>query len=236
MADKDFGGNEVSCRAIGILFSELEKKGLSPETLAKGTDYSVAHLCNVKERVSWSGYCRVMKNATKIWNDEEFMDMGERLFDRPEMKYITVVIRLLYSPKEAYKWIVQPKIGAGNQQFTNIKASFREIGLNSIEIELTLHSGYEQPPNCFFLITKGTFIAFPRFFGLDGAVVEMEEIDGGRRYTIEVPSKKPPLGFIRKAVKWPVKRKETPRGKGSFLQSSHTFIQEASGERIFRYL
>ena len=69
--DSEFIGREVSCRYLGVFFQELQKKGLPPETLTAGVDYSLEHLFNKDERIDWSSYRTIMANAGKIWSDEE---------------------------------------------------------------------------------------------------------------------------------------------------------------------
>jgi len=58
---------EVSCKVIFPVLRQAEKKKGAAEILTRGTPYSLAHLRNGKERVSWDEFLLIMRNAREIW-------------------------------------------------------------------------------------------------------------------------------------------------------------------------
>ncbi|HTR51036.1 MAG TPA: HAMP domain-containing sensor histidine kinase [Kofleriaceae bacterium] len=100
------------------------------------------------------------------------------------------------------RWLNTPRKGAGNQLFTCLSPSFREVSANRCQIELTLPPDYEVCWD-FFLITSGSFEEAPRLFGYGYADVQLERIDRGGRFLVTIPERVRLLTRIRRFLTWP---------------------------------
>jgi signal transduction histidine kinase len=99
---------------------------------------------------------------------------------------VSLVGRLLFEPREFYKWLTKPQGGGGDQLFSCIEPSLQELGPNRIEIALMLPEGYPLAPE-FFLVTKGTFTQLPKALGLPPARVNMRLEEHGAIYEVALP-------------------------------------------------
>jgi PAS domain S-box-containing protein len=212
-------GKEVSCRAVGILFTELKKKNLPPETLATGVQYPNEHLLDRHERIDWASYRVLMSNASQIWSDEELVDIGRTFMTSPWARPLSVIARLLYTTGDFYRWTAQPGPASG-RHFSCIQPLLRELEPYYYEIEIVMQSGYE-PCREFYLVTKGAMMAMPTVLGLEPATVEMKEINDNIHYLIAFQPGGGTLAWLRKAVTWPL----TVRSAARELQEANVVLQ-----------
>lgn len=115
---------------------------------------------------------------------------------------VSLVGRLLFEPKDFYLWFATPRKGGGNQLFTCIEPSSRDLGPRRIEVTLTTSDGY-TPCREFFLVSKGTFTHLPRAVGKPPAKVTMRYTERGASYEIELPEGRSLFGDVRRAVTRP---------------------------------
>ena len=172
----EFIGREASCRYLVDFFQALQKKGLSPETLTEGVDYSLEHLLTKEERIDWSSYRTIMANAGNIWSDEELVGIGRTSVKSPWMKHFKVVARLLLTSGDFYRWGHQ-FFNRGSGAFSCGQSSYRQLGSNHFLTEITMQNGYE-PRREIFLIIKGIMIAMPTVLGLKDVYGKVD--DGGQ--------------------------------------------------------
>ena len=118
---------EVSCSIFDVHFRELRKQGLPEELLGRNTPYDVAYLKNKRERVEWSVLVQVMKNLSTVWDDDELVRQGGLLLTNPLFQPFAIVARLLFDAREFYLWLFKPGSGIGNQLFTCVRPSAREL-------------------------------------------------------------------------------------------------------------
>src|SRR5688572_4787268 len=117
---------DVSCRAVGALFTEARAKKISFDLLTKDVPFSAEHLLNAQEWVTWDAYRQVIANAQQIWSDEELAQMGGKFLESPVFRPFAVFARLLFSAKDFYRWgFGRPD---GPQLFTCVSTSYEEIG------------------------------------------------------------------------------------------------------------
>lgn len=193
---------EVSCRVLDLHFRKLEEQGHPPELMARETPYDIAHLRDKNERIEWDVHSQIMRNLATVWSEDDFVDVGRSFFENPMIRPVSLVGRLLFEPRDFYWWFAKPRKGGGNQLFTCIEPSVRELGPGRIEITLTTSDGY-TPCREFFIVSKGTFTQLPRAVGKPPAKVTMRETERGAVYEIELPEGRSVWGEVRRAVTRP---------------------------------
>ncbi|MDB4952492.1 MAG: hypothetical protein JWO36_61 [Myxococcales bacterium] len=139
----------------------------------------------------------------------------------PGLRFAFVVARLLFSAMDFYRWMNTPKNGVGNQMFTCVVPSHRELSANEIEMDLTLPVGYEVCWD-FFLISSGNMEELPRLLGLQRSKVVLTEIPRGARYRVTVPIGTPFFRRIWRAITWPF----TARAAARELKEAHENLLE----------
>jgi PAS domain S-box-containing protein len=224
--DNPFKGKEVSCRPLGVLLDELPKKGIPPQSLADWSGYPLKHLRNKKERIDWQSFVKLMSMVGTKLTEEELVELGYG-FSRSTrwIKPINLVGRLLFTPKEFIQWANQPGKGFGNQFFTCIIPSVRDIGPNRVEMKFQMRERYE-PSREFALVVKGSFITLPNLFYLDNAEIEMKEIGGGYLYDIRLPPGGGSFSWLRRAVTSPF----AARATATELKESLALLHERYGQ------
>src|SRR5262249_35790552 len=120
-----------------------------------------------------------------------------------------------------FRWFNDPVKGPGNQLFTCIVPSTRDVSDNEIEVQLIVDDGFDV---CweFFLVTSGNFIEMPRLLGYPAAKVALSRIDRGDRFPLTTPKRPSLLGRIGRLIGWPV----TARAAARELQEAHETLRE----------
>ena len=212
---------EVSCRVFEIFLRPLEDKNLSAEFLVAGTSVARSTLMNKHERIDWSEFVAVMQNARQVFTDDEYVEIGRSYFRSPMLRFASTVARLLFTPMDFYRWLTKPRQGVGNQMFTCVTTSLRELSDDRIEIELQIPEGYAMCWD-FFVVTKGNLIEMPRLLGAAGAQVELTRIPRGGLYHVVVPRGRAVLSRVRQGLMWPL----TLRAAGRELKEAHETLQQ----------
>lgn len=194
---------EVSCRVLNVFFLELRKKGIPPDVLFEGVDYSIEHLRNKHERIDWDTFLRINRKAEEIWTEEELIPLGGAFVKSPFVWTSVILARLLFNEKTYYRWVFTPKIGLGPQFFTCITPTYEELSDNLIRLSLKVDDEYERFPRSYLLITKGMLIESSRQIGSVPAKVEMFEIARGGYYLVEIPQRRTIFRQMRKILLWP---------------------------------
>ena len=217
----DLKGREVACRVIGYLFQELPKKGISPDVLEEWSGYPLEHLRNKHERMSWSSFCKIHSKLGEIYTDEELMEFGRMYLKAPSAKMFLIVARLLYTPLDFFRWILDPERGIGVRNFTVVQPRILDMGEDHIKWEATIKEGYEFCRE-FFVISKGTSTYISELLGMPKSSVRMEWIERGARYDVRLPTRGGPLARLRKAVTWPF----TARAAAEELRKQHEVLHQ----------
>jgi signal transduction histidine kinase len=212
---------EVSCRIFPFLSRGLLNKGIAPEAMVEGTRVELATLQDKHERIDWADFCDVMRNVRKHFTDLEYVALGRQYFRSPGLRFAFVVARLLLTPMGFYRWINSPRAGAGNQMFSCVVPTHREISDTQCEVDLVLPEGFEVCWD-FYLITIGNFEEMPRLLGYPPAKVTLERIPQGGRFRIEVSLRAPLLTRLRRTMIWPF----TVRAAAKELQEAHETLQD----------
>lgn len=194
--------NEVSCKVFGVLLPPLAAKGLSPHAIVEGTSVTAERIQDKKERIDWPDFVQIMKSYRKHFTHDEYVEIGRAYMRTPGLRFAFVIARMLFSPMDLYRWFSKPGTGVGNQMFSCIIPTHKEVAENEIELDLVLPDGME-PCWDFYIISIGNFEEIPRLFGLPRAEVELTMLDRGGRFHIRVPAQKPLLTRALRFLTWP---------------------------------
>ncbi len=211
-----------------MFFRELDKKGLPPATLVDGVGYPVEHFRNKHERIEWSAFVRLMKNAERIWTSDEIVAMGGAWIDSPFLRYVRLISGALFTPKQFYEWMAteaKPTRGGGTQMFTCVRTVFTDLGPDALRLDVTLAEGYEPCP-AFFLLSKGGFRDIPRLVGKPRAIVETSPIERGERYLVTLAPGSDRVNPLHRAVRWIV----SPAAAARELDEAHSTLLVRYGE------
>jgi signal transduction histidine kinase len=194
--------NEVACKVLDVFFRRLAREKRPPSLLAEGTGYPLWHLRNKNARMDWAGFVRAMSNAGRLWTDEELIEIGASVFTSPYLRPLALVARLLFDARGFYAWVFEKQRGGGDQAFSCIDHSYREVAPNRLELELNVREGFE-PVREFLLVCLGNFQGMPRVLGLPAAWVEMELRGRGALYRVQVPEGGALLARLKRAITYP---------------------------------
>src|SRR5689334_10740804 len=98
---------EVACRVLPVFIRAAEKKGQAPELLTVGTGHDLAHFLDKNARIDWQVFVTFMKNAGRIFSDDELTELGRETFRNPMIRYMSVIARMLFSATEFYRWVFE---------------------------------------------------------------------------------------------------------------------------------
>ncbi len=191
---------EVSCRALDIFFRVLR----SEKELAKlieGSRYDVAHLRNKHERIEWSEYAIIARNAGALVGENVLEEMGGSILRSPFLRSIMLPARLLFSPEDFYKWVLSGN-GGGKQLFNCVENSFRFVAGNRARLALSIPPSYPRSRE-FFVITNGSIKNLPLMFGLTPATSTFTETAAGAEFDIQFPTETGAVARIRRLLSNP---------------------------------
>lgn len=195
-------GSEVSTRAVAFLFEELEKRDLPAEKLLDGSGFTLAQIHDKHGRLDWQGVCRLMANAGQVWTDEEMIELGENLISSPWFRPFTLPMRMLFSATDIYRKLAAP-LGPPAQMFSCLTTELVEHTDHRLLLRVVVREGYAKCREV-HLVTQGSLIASPKLLGLSCSKVEMEELERGALYTIDVPRGGAWLAAARRLISAPL--------------------------------
>ncbi|HEX3765442.1 MAG TPA: ATP-binding protein [Kofleriaceae bacterium] len=212
---------EVASRVFHIFFRPLAAKGIAQDQMVEGTGVSLARLRKRNERIDWADLCAILGRLQPHFTDDEFVEVGRSYFRSPALRFAFVIGRALLTPMGFYRFINKPRTGAGNQMFTCVVPTHREISDTECEVELVLPEKFEV---CwpFFLVSKGNFVEMPRLLGYPAATVELERIPRGGRYHITIRRRTRLITRIYRTLTWPF----TVRAAARELRDAHEALIE----------
>ncbi|MDB4928486.1 MAG: hypothetical protein JWM10_970, partial [Myxococcaceae bacterium] len=192
---------EVSCRVFEIFLTELERRGVDPASVCRGTGVSPATLADKNARIDWSEFRLVMGNLGEVFTRAELATIGRTHIASPLLVPISLVARLLFNTREIYEYWCQPN-GPGQQLFACMTAKCLVIDDRHLVVEMLVQAGYE-PCDEFYYTTIGGLASVPTILNLDFAEVEMERTPFGARYRVTLPPGGGRLASLRRTVTWP---------------------------------
>jgi signal transduction histidine kinase len=206
---------------LGVLLKAARKRG-AEGALVDGIAHDVSYLRATKNRVDWSVWCHILRNARSIWSQEELSGLNEAFIGSAFFSYVGVVARFLFTTRNLFDWICKRSVGAGAQLFSNVVTpSYEHVGSDSTVIRLEIGNDYEPSPE-FFWMTRGAFIAMPRLVGSGSADVDMT-IDGRIGvYRVRYRNKRGTLSALLRWLLWPFRA----RSAAKELKAAHEELQE----------
>src|SRR5262249_25087800 len=153
---------------FGIFAKPLARKGVPFDAIVSGTNLTAAMLRDKKQRIDWSDFVTIMRNLRAHFADDEYTEVGRSYMHSPGLRFGFVIARLLFTPLDFDGWMNKPREGLGNQMFSCIKPSHRELSSTEIELDLTVPDGFEVCWD-FYLVSKGNMEELPRLMGLPRA-------------------------------------------------------------------
>jgi signal transduction histidine kinase len=189
--------------------------------MVEGTGVSLARLRKRNERIDWADLCAILGRLQAHFTEDEFVEVGRSYFRSPALRFAFVIGRALLTPMGFYRFINKPRTGAGNQMFTCVVPTHREISDTECEVELILPDEFEV---CwpFFLVSKGNFVEMPRLLGYPASHVELERIPHGGRYHITIRQRTRLVSRILRTLTWPF----TVRAAARELRDAHETLTE----------
>ena len=197
----------------------------------QGVAYPLDHLQNKHERIEWSAFVDFMDNAGRIWNEDQLADIGGAWIRSPFFRAFAVVARLLFSARDAYRFINKADSGAGNQVFACIRPTHIEVGPYHVVLEMRLPDDYPRS-RPFWVTTKGGLAAIPQLMALKPARVELQETPWGARYDIHYPRGGAWLALVARVVTWPFTLRNAARElkeANEVLKARYADLEEARG-------
>ncbi len=212
--------NEVSCRALDLVFRKTAELGVRPEALLEGVDYDLEHLRDSNERVDWSAYVKILGNTARHCTDDDFVSMGGMLVKSPIFKTFGLFARLLFTATDFYRWLNTPRVGGGNQLFACVDSDYQEHGKGHCEIKLMVRPEYEAVRE-FFVQSLGGLQAMPVMLGLPPANVQMKLEGNTATYTLRFDPGRTLFVRLKRFFLWPLLARETARE----LKEAHESLQ-----------
>ena len=200
-------GREVGVRALLPLWDAFRAKGHAPHRLADGTGYSVQHLMNPRERISWAAFVQYMSNLGKVIDDGELAKLGASVVDTPVFRALLSPGRLLFSLSRVYLWVFGPT-GPALKMFVAQDIFVEEVGPGHLTLELRMRPGY-TPSRENFVLLKGFLAGLSQALGAKRAEITFKTLPLGAAYDIRVSDRPGALGYIRRRAAWLAAAKAT---------------------------
>ena len=160
------------------------------------------HLEDKHERIDYESFQQIMGNARAWFSDDDIVAIGAEGIGSPLVKSFITIGRMLMTPVGFYRWMLSAG-GLGNQMFTNVVPTFREVEPGHFVVELRTSPGY-VPNREFLLMSRGGMQAVSEVLGLGKtARVDMSWTDTGARYEIRVPVERSARARLIKLLTFP---------------------------------
>ncbi len=209
--------NEVATKVFGMIWKALEKRNVSAEEVCAEAGVSIG----TRERIDWEEHNRIMRVVRSHFSEDELIAIGRSYLHSKGLRFAMVIARLAMSPMDFYRWFSKPRDGVGNQMFSCITPSHRELAPFDIELDLILPEGFEVSEE-FLLISVGNMSEMPVLLGYPPAEVTLTRLPNGGRLHILVPQG---TAIIRRVLRF-LKRPFVRRDAAKELRSAHESLLE----------
>ncbi len=181
-----------------LFFRHARRQALPPERLAEGVGIPLDQLARPRERIDWSAYVRLLRNAARVWSLREIELVGR---DFRHASVVSPLSRLFYSPRDLFREYNRPA-GTSQKLVSCVRPALVELDERQIIVDLELDEGYEYCSE-YFHVTRGHLASLPRPIGLPFAEVAMTLTQRGARYVIGTAAGGGSLAGLRRAFSWP---------------------------------
>lgn len=213
--------SEVSNKAMSLFWRPLEQRGVSMAEVCEQAGVPLDLVADLKGRITWVQHDKLFQVLNQHFTEDEYTALGRSYLRSPGLRFAMVIARLAMSPMDFYRWFSKPREGVGNQMFSCIVPSHREVGPYEIELDLLLPPGY---PLCwsFFLVSKGNMTEMPVLLGYPPAEVILSALPNGGRMRIKVPEGTAFLKRAGRVLATPFVRRDAAKE----LRSAHESLQD----------
>lgn len=190
--------NEVSCRAIRMLFDALEAVGLPTAGLAEGTPHSLEHLRDVRQWVDWDSFARVTRNAIAASEGKlTRQELGRGVGRSPAHSFLRAMTGFLFRPRTLME-LGSRWVGPTIIPMLTVAITAEEEGF--LEVAASVPSHLAPCPE-FFEISAGILEEFHLLLGVTAPRVLLRELTGHRAvYRIEAPARLPLRAALRRKL------------------------------------
>jgi signal transduction histidine kinase len=213
-------GREVSVRPLIALWDAARRKCKTPEQLAAGTGYSVAHLMDPSARISWVGFARLLANVGEVLSDDELVAVGAATVEAPLIRALLLPGRFLFGVSDIYRWVFGPS-GPGAQLFTVSETRIIELAPGRLHLEVYTKPGY-APSRENHVLLRGSLAGLSKALGAAPAQVTQRDVEGGAVYDITVENNRSALEFVRRRLSWLA----DARSNAKELQRAHAELHD----------
>jgi len=191
--------NEVSWRALDVIFHALAERGIDPERLVDGLPVSLADLR--RDRIDWDLYVTLLQRLEALCDDPGSLEaIGASAVESQALRAVRALSFFFRKVHQLY-WMGSRWVGPSF--FSNVRYAYRQLGDGRSEMSLEIAEGFRPCPQLFSL-TAGTLRAAPRLMGLrEDAQVEASLSSHKVVYRIRAPRSISPLGLLRRVTKLP---------------------------------
>lgn len=193
-------GREVSTRLLVPVFDALEQRGVPASLVARRTGYTLVHLRDRNERISWSAFMTALENVAAVLSEEEIVELGATVLKDPVHRAFLVSLRLLLPLSEVFRAAARPDGPMGRLIVTQ-ETTVTRVGDRAIRFETTMKPGY-RCTRAFWLTRKGVLESMSSAFGLPRSKATFTATDEGATYLLELPPENGMVGRIRKRTNW----------------------------------
>ncbi len=160
-------GFEVAGRIVLTILGHARKKGLTPETLVEGLNFSLKTLRGPRARVAWGDFIAFWHRAEKALGGDQGME--EMCMEVVEHSLALHVLgRIFLTPSQLY---LQMATRMSHASYSCLHVRSWELGDGRLVYEGHMEDGYTLPLS-FGPATRGLMRAFPRMLGLPESEVE----------------------------------------------------------------
>jgi len=179
--------NEVSCRALGMAFDGLNKRGIPHERLVEGLPVTLDQLTGFGKRIDWDLFVQILERLEQIVGGPEgLFELGHDQFKGSStFGFMRRVARVFRRPRDLY-WVGTTWFGRA--LFSHLEDEFKDLPHNKIREVIRIPPHHRDCPQLFHIM-HGSLTATPSLIRYPDARVEMELTSRQATYLITPPKR-----------------------------------------------
>lgn len=179
--------NEVSCRALGLAFDGLAKRGIPHERLVEDLPVSLDRLRGFGQRIDWDLFVQLCERLEEICGGPEGLyQLGHDQFQGSStFGFMRRVARVFRRPRDLY-WI--GTVWFGRALFSILEDDFKDLPDKRIREVIRIPPQYRDCPQLFHIM-HGSLTATPSLIRYPDAQVQMDLVPRQATYLITPPGR-----------------------------------------------
>lgn len=145
---------EVSCKALDPIFYYAKQNNVDIKNLIAETPYDINYFLNIRERIEWEVWCKIISNARTYFTPADFEKMGSSFIKSNFYKVGILPAFFLFSSNRLSRPLVKLIFQNTSMMFSCIKQRIEFVKSNRVKLNITISEDYELCPE-FFYISKG---------------------------------------------------------------------------------